>query len=201
RDGRFRDGIYFPIALMLVVLHGVVYLLAIGLLSRRELGRSEPVLRYGVLLIAAIPLATFLLRAVPFNGPGAAGFLIVLGIDVAAVALVSRARRHPLSPLAWLLGLTAALLVADLCTGGRLQVNSVLGYSPLTAARFFGIGNSAFAVLAATGLLAAAAHLQYAPRRREALAVVAAALILVVVVDGAPTLGDDVGGILTLVPV
>ena len=201
RDGRFRGGIYFPIALMLVVLHGVVYLLAIGLLSRRQLGRSEPVLRYGVLLIAGIPLATFLLRAIPFNSPSAAGFLIIVAIDILAVALASRARGHPLSPLAWLLGCTAALLVFDLATGGRLQVNSVLGYSPITAARFFGIGNSSFAVLAATALLAGALHLQYAPRRREALAAVAALLLIVVIVDGAPTLGDDVGGILTLVPV
>jgi hypothetical protein len=138
---------------------------------------------------------------VPFNSSGVAGFLIIVGIDVVVVALAARARRHPLSPLAWILGGTAALLIFDLATGGRLQVNSVLGYSPLTAARFFGIGNSSFAVLAATALLAGALHLQYAPRRREALLTVAAILALVVIVDGAPTLGDDVGGILTLVPV
>ncbi|HKN39021.1 MAG TPA: hypothetical protein VJ456_07935, partial [Acidimicrobiia bacterium] len=200
-DGRFRSGIYFPIALLLVALHGAVYLLGIALLSRRRLGRSETVLRYGVLLIAGIPLATFLLRTLPIRGPGAVGFLVIVAIDVAAVALAGRARRHPLSPLAWLLGATAALLVFDLATGGRLQVNSVLGYTPTTAARFFGIGNTAFAVLAATALLATAIHVQYAPRRREALLFVLALLVVVVVVDGTPTLGDDVGGILTLVPV
>jgi hypothetical protein len=91
--------------------------------------------------------------------------------------------------------------MVDVVTGARLQVNSVLGYSPQTAARFFGIGNSAFAVLAATSILAAAIHLQYAPRRREALLTVSGFLLLAVVVDGAPSLGGDVGGILTLVPV
>src|SRR5206468_542151 len=108
---------------------------------------------------------------------------------------------HPLSPLTWLMGITVAVLLFDVATGSRLQVNSVLGYSPLTAARFFGIGNSAFAVLVATSLLLAGAHLQWAPRRREALVAVAGLLLLVVVVDGAPSLGSDVGGILTLVPV
>jgi len=33
-------------------------------------------------------------------------------------------------------------------TGARLQTASILGYSPHTAARFYGLGNSAFAVLA-----------------------------------------------------
>jgi len=56
-------------------------------------------------------------------------------------------------------------------------------------------------VLAACTVLAAALHLTRAPRRRDALVAVAALFVLVIVVDGAPSLGDDVGGILTLVPV
>src|SRR5207237_673358 len=132
---------------------------------------------------------------------GVASVPVLFGIDAVIMAVAARARRHPLSPLAWVMGFTAVVLMVDVATGARLQVNSVLGYSPLTAARFFGIGNSAFAVLAATGLLAAAIHLQYAPRRREALVTVGAVLVLLIVVDGAPSLGGDVGGILTLVPV
>jgi hypothetical protein len=75
-----------------------------------------------------------------------------------------------------------------------------LGYSLHTAARFTGIGNTAFAVLAASTLLWSAAHLHEPRRRREALVTVASLFAVVVVVDGAPTLGDDVGGILTLFP-
>jgi hypothetical protein len=200
-DGRVRDTIYFPIALGFVTLHGVVLLTAAFLLSRRRLGRSEPVLRYGVLAIAALPLATFLFRAIPASGLGGASVLALFAIDVLLVMAVGRSRRHPLSPLTWLMGITVAVLLVDVATGARLQVNSVLGYSPLTAARFFGIGNSAFAVLAATSLLLAGAHLRWAARPREALVAVAGLLLLVVVIDGAPSLGSDVGGILTLVPV
>jgi hypothetical protein len=121
-------------------------------------------------------------------------------IDIVIVALCLRARRHPLSPLAWVLGLTVALLCVDILTGARLQASSLLGYSLHTAARFTGIGNSAFAALAATTLLVGALHVHYAPRRREALVFVACLFAFVVLVDGAPQLGDDVGGILTLVP-
>jgi hypothetical protein len=93
------------------------------------------------------------------------------------------------------------VLVADVATGGRLQVGGILGYSPQSAGRFFGLGNTTFAVLAACSLLGAAIHIQRSSRPKEALAAVAAFLVLVIVVDGAPNLGDDVGGILTLVPV
>ena len=77
----------------------------------------------------------------------------------------------------------------------------MLGYSPHTAARFTGIGNAAFAALASTTVLWAAIHVQYSPRRREALWGAGAFCAVVFFADGAPMLGSDVGGILTLVPV
>jgi len=198
-DGTTRDSIYPGIALGFVLLHAAVYLVAALLLARRDMGRSEPFLRYGVLAIAALPVATFLVKALPLDG--AASLPVMFGVTALIVAVASRAKRHPLSALGWILGFTAVVLMVDVATGARLQVNSVLGYSPQTAARFFGIGNSAFAILAATGILAAAIHLQYAPRRREALWAVGAFLVLLIIADGAPSLGGDVGGILTLVPV
>jgi hypothetical protein len=125
----------------------------------------------------------------------------MLAIDAVFVAAVWRLRAHRLEAFAWLLGITAAVLLVDLSTGARLQEASVMGYSPHTATRFYGIGNTAFAILAATVILPAAVHLERAPRQREALAAVAALFLLTIVVDGAPMLGDDVGGVLTLVPV
>ena len=47
---------------------------------------------------------------------------------------------------------TVVLLVADVALGARLQTSSILGYSPHTAARFTGLGNTAYAVLAASAL-------------------------------------------------
>ena len=44
------------------------------------------------------------------------------------------------------------LFLVDVATGARLQMSSVLGYSPHTAGRYTGIGNTAFAVLAATAI-------------------------------------------------
>lgn len=168
----------------------------------RSLATAEAVVRLGVLAFAAFPLASFLFRAVPFApAMGFAGIAALVAIDGAIVALAARARRHPLSPLVWIMAATIVVLVVDIATGARLQSASILGYSPHTAGRFYGLGNSAFATLAATTMLVAALHVERAPRRREALAAVAALFAVVIVADAAPSLGDDVGGILTLGPV
>jgi hypothetical protein len=202
RDAGYRERIAYPTTLTFIVVQAIVYFGTIFILSRwGRVGRLAPALRWLVLGIAAFPLASFLLRAVP-DVPelGGAGVLVLLAIDALLVTLALRARRHPLSPLAWILGLTALVIMVDTATGVRLQTSSLLGYSLHIAARFYGLGNAAFAVLAVCSLLAVAIHVQYAPRRREALVLAAGFLGVVIVVDGAPSLGDDVGGILTLVP-
>ena len=204
RLATYRERIYFPIALSYIAVQAAVYLLAMAVLARRRSqSRWGTTVRAAAVAVAAFPLATFLFRALPgAPGLGPAGGAAMLGaITLAITGLALRARRHPLAPLAWVMGATAWLLVLDVATGARLQVASILGYSPHTAARFFGLGNTAFAVLAGTALLAAVIHVAHAPRFRDALAGAAAFLLLVVVVDGAPPLGNDVGGILTLVPV
>jgi hypothetical protein len=94
--------------------------------------------------------------------------------------------------------LTVGVFVVDIGLGGRLQYSSVLGYSYFTAARFFGVGNTAFAVLAASGVIAASLFVDYAPRRGDGLVVAACVLALVALMDGAPWLGADFGGLLTL---
>lgn len=207
RDAAYRERIYFRIALGFIVAQAVFYALALVVLRRRTPDGNLPdrvlqCLRWGALAFAAFPLATFLFRGVPnVAALGLAGIGVLVAIDVAIVALASRSRRRELAALAWVMAATVALLLVDIVTGARLQSAAIMGYSPHTAARFYGIGNSAFAVLAATALLVSAVHLELAPRRREALASVGALLLLVLFVDGAPALGDDVGGILTLTPV
>lgn len=199
----YRERIYLPLTKGYVIFQVIVYLLTMLLFSSRgSVGPMRSVLSWVVLGVSAWPLTTFVFRMIPkawLLGP--LGVLVMLALDLAIVAVARRARRHRLSPLSWILFATVAINVIDLCSGAALQQSSILGYSPHTAARFTGIGNAAFAALASTSVLWAAIHVQYAPRRREAL--IGAGLVcgVVLVVDGAPFLGSDVGGILTLVPV
>ncbi|HEX8771608.1 MAG TPA: lipid II flippase MurJ, partial [Acidimicrobiales bacterium] len=143
-DAAYRERIYFPMAMSFIVFQALTYAVTLIALRRSRDSALATGVKMMALAIAAFPLATFILRAVPnvASVGGAAGGVAVCAIDAALVALASRARHHPLSPLAWLLGSTVGLLVFDIATGGRLQVASVMGYSPQSAARFFGIGNT-----------------------------------------------------------
>lgn len=197
-----REGVYYPMAVTFIVVQALVYLLAIVVLSQDAARRAAPALRLLVLTFAAWPLATFLERAVP--GVAALGAVrqgLVWVIALVVAVLAARAQRHPLAPLSWIAGATVAFLVADVATGARLQLSSVLGYSPHTAARYTGFGNTAFAVLAACAVVAATIHVEFAPRRREAVLTAAGIFAVVLVADVWPTLGADVGGVLTMVPV
>lgn len=204
RDATFRERIYFPITLAYIIFQALVYLLVMMAIGRLGgVGRAAGAVRWIVLGVAAWPLSTFVIRAIPNMAVlGAGGAVVVLlAVDLVIVAAASRFRRNPLSALSVILGATVALIVVDVALGARLQTSSMLGYSLHTAARFTGLGNTAFAVLAASALLWGVAHVQYAPRPREVWWTVAALFALVIVFDGAPSLGDDVGGILTLVPI
>ena len=212
----FRQSIYYLTILGFIVFQAVVYLLVAAVLRRprpesparwtaplRVAVLRVPVLRVVVLAVVAFPLATYLFRALPFAPAWGWRAVPLLVVMAAAIALVAsrtgrRSPRRPMAPLAWILGLTLAVLLVDVATGARLQLASLMGYSPETVARFYGVGNPTFAVMAATALLATALHLEHAPRRKEALVAAGAVLALVVVVDGAPGLGDDVGGMLAL---
>ena len=202
RDGRARATTYFPIALGFVVLHGLVYLAAAWVLTgRRRAVRLSALIRLGLLAIAAFPLATFLLRIVPPATLHGWAAVALAALDAGLVLAVSRARFHVLAPLFVLSASTVAVLVVDVASGARLQVNSILGYAPLTADRFYGIGGTALGVLVASTLVATAIYLDWSRRRRDALAWVGATFVVVVVAAGASVLGAKVGSILTMVPV
>ena len=79
-----------------------------------------------------------------------------LALLLAAVALAGPWRRSPLGPLAVVTGVTAAVLGGDLLTGTTLQLNSVMGYTAVVGARYYGLGNIPFALFATSVLLLAA---------------------------------------------
>ena len=87
----------------------------------------------------------------------------------------------------------------DLVLGGPLQFNTVFGYTPTVAGRFNGMGNPAFSMLTAAGIILSALIAHRVPGRRGTWLGIAV-LGWCVVLDGAPFLGADVGGALTLIP-
>ena len=95
-------------------------------------------------------------------------------------------------PLAWLV---------DAAAGAPLAFNNPLGMNAVVAGRFYGVSNTAFALVAgALVVVIAGAWVALGGGRRSALLVTALLGGVALLVDGAPQLGADVGGALTLVP-
>lgn len=113
-----------------------------------------------------MPVSTYLVNLVPWWHTSRPTFWLVAGIVAADVLVTALAmcgpwRRHLLGPGTVIAALTAAVLAGDLLTGNHLQLNSMMGYSPLVGGRYYGMGNIAFAVLATSTLLAAAGVAQW----------------------------------------
>lgn len=214
---RFRDDATGPASVAFIVFQVLTYGAAVLALTR--LPRMRPWVAFAALITLAQPSLAFLSRLVPYDGLGVAGYVVALfaaGAALAGAALLAGRwlgrRAGPaaaLVPPLLLVGCTLAVLLVDIVSGGRLQLNTVFGYSPTVAGRFAGFGNLAFALLAmaaivlATGLWGVASLRRGARApadRRRALAAVVAFAVVVVVADGAPTFGSDVGGVLALVP-
>jgi hypothetical protein len=215
----FRDRATGPVSVVFVIVQILAYALA-GVAVARRRGWTVPV-SFLALVVLATPFVGFLAGSlevddadlVTYTSGIFATAAVLAGLAEGAGRLVAHRwprTRGVVAPLL-LTSLTWLLLVYDVITGGRLQIDTVFGYSPIVAGRFAGFGNLAFALIAATAVVVvcgwwAVWRLSRGPAdgevrlRGPAALVVAAFLGLTVVIDGAPAWGSDVGGVLALVP-
>ena len=132
-------------------------------------------------------------------------YVLLLVLAAFALAVVARLGERTGGPTAT--GLTCAVLwavlVVDVVTGGSLQINTPLGYSPTVAGRFQGIGNLAFGLLVTSSLVVAVGPARWTTRPWGARARrwwVVWVAVVAVLVTGLPRFGSDVGGTLASIP-
>lgn len=206
-DARIR--LIAPMTVLFVVVQAVLYLVA---LLKLNWGKRTPALQAALetvaLTCASWPLATLILRlsiwaSAQYWTSVAISWLIAAAIGISA----QRLRRSPLDPLLAICGATMAVIAIDVATGAHLIFGSFYGYAPNTGGRYFGIGNPMFATLAASTVVVCGAIIDRTnakpteAKHTNALWWAAAIAGITIIVDGAPWMGADVGGILTLVPV
>jgi hypothetical protein len=197
---KFRDGLLGPASVVFVLAQLILWGLAIWTLSRPG-RRLRAVAELSTITVLVYLPVTFLAGAIPFHELGSLawwGFVVGTSIAVAGVIQLLT-RRYLVDPLLTTLALLVGFLSVDLVLGGPLQFNTVFGYTPTVAGRFNGMGNPAFSMLTAAGIILAALIAHRVPGRRGTWAAIAL-LGWCVVLDGAPFLGADVGGALTLIP-
>jgi hypothetical protein len=168
---------------------------------RQDRPRVARSVRFASLAVLGVLPATYLAGPFPFHEWGALAYwAFVVGVGTAVATLSTLfGRRHPADPLIITLFVVLGVILVDVCVGGTLQFNTVFGYTPTVAGRFAGIGNLAFAQIAASATILAG----LLPSRiegRKGLWVGVSVLFVTLVIDGSPFWGSDVGGVLTLAP-
>ncbi len=137
-------------------------------------------------LALAAFLAALLLAATPTQA-------FIFFVLLTAAAWLGARRFGAQAALLALFGVIAAALCVDMLTGSHLMHRSLLGYSAIEGARYYGIGNEAMGLLIGT-LLIMAARL-WTPKRARQGAIIAG-MALVCLLLGAPNAGAKAGGVL-----
>ncbi len=202
---RNMGGVFFT---TLAVLQVLFYVAAFLLLRRRS---ALGTVRVAAVALASIPVSTYLINLTPWEASPAPTLTLVGGLvafDVVLAVLALRAARltrpeNILAPLLVVSGVTAAVLLGDLLSGTHLQLNSVMGYTGVVGARYYGLGNIPFALLATAVLLVAtgaADSLVRHGRRSIAVALIAGLGVFAMILGGWPGVGSDFGGVIAFVP-
>ncbi|HWC36722.1 MAG TPA: hypothetical protein VG650_18080 [Mycobacteriales bacterium] len=151
--------------------------------------------------LAPAPALVFVMNGLPWWRWGQPVFAVLVvgaALGVAAATGIA-ARRSAAAALAVPLAVTLGALVLDQLTGAHLQFSAPMGDSPIVAGRFRGIGNLDFSIIATSALLFGGIVGGRLGGRRGVVAAAGIAAVALVV-DGAPQLGDDLGGVFSLLP-
>ncbi|GAB3557443.1 hypothetical protein [Spelaeicoccus albus] len=192
---------FFPALIALMLAAGASAALVRRIRPRAALTGA----RVGGIALAAVPVSTFLVNVVPWESVAHAvaamlACLVGMTAAVTAVAFAGPWRRRLLGPLTVVSGITVATLAADVLTGSGLQMSTLLGEPLLTASRFYGIGNSAYALFATTLVLCVVTAMQIRRLGRGGRAtLVVVTGVLAGLLLGLPGLGTKFGSVPTIV--
>ena len=173
--------------------------------QRRQLLR---ITGHVAIVAATVPVSTFLANLLPwwrFSVPfvSVVAAVAVFAAAISLLALLGPWRRRLFGPLVVVCVITIVVLAADVMTGSRLQLSSLLGLQPVIGGRFYGIGNVTFALFATATLMlctAVGSHFVQVQQPQVAAAAVAAIGLVAVVIDASPSWGSDLGGPPALLP-
>ncbi len=177
------------------LLIGLMLLLIAGLFNR-FIRRIVPALTWFYLFLTAFP-AAFL--AVALINPLDWVSILAWSFGIAGVIFgiaAWRAKGDRWMTLAWIAGITVGIVLMDGLGNGRLELYSFLGYSAVSAGRFYGIGNEYMGILLGSYIVAVSLLLKKNGRRNAALLWFNLAALCFIFLH--PYLGADIGGGITV---
>ena len=160
--------------------------------------RIFPVRRFEGLLFSLLVVPLVLLYLPLHRLPPAAGGAATFAATVVCTLVLVRLFTDITGCLAAVALATAFSLAVDTLRGAPLMKVSVLGYDPVSGARYYGLGNEYMGVLVGMAVLGCCALLALLPgRRRLLLGVQVIFFMLLVLMLIAPAGGANFGGTLT----
>ena len=199
-----RDRTFGPISVVFVVV--LVFTIVAAMLCLAWFPKLNRYIWAATVAELAFLPATYLLGLFGVTTVSSLVLGLLLGTVSLALLAWTTKRVDGRAPALLLVALLWGVLAVDIATGGNLQLNTVFGYSPIVAGRFAGFGNQAYSMFAISSLIVAAAFADARTpdsRGRATAATVAAIAVwtaLALVLDGHPSMGSDVGGVLSIVP-
>ncbi len=207
----FRDRAVGPVSVVMVVL--------MVLCGVAALGRRHRLARTLAPIVAAYPTVAFATGLVAYHQLPL-NFVVVMvpcaAVVIAAMAVSGFGRFGAWAPVGALIALHWLVQVVDVMSGGHLQINTPLGYTPTIAGRFQGYGNLSFGLVGASAVVVAVMGMHtsrgidaarpttvtHGARSGMSRVWWVAAWVgaMTAVAVAAPAYGSDVGGTLAIVP-
>jgi hypothetical protein len=163
---------------------------------------TRRIARWLAWLVAPAPPMIFIANAFPWwrGSQVTYGVIVIAGCVVAAALVAPLRHRWRAVGLIAIPVFSFVTLAADQFTGANLQLSAPLGDSPIVAGRFSGMGNLDFTVFATSALLISGLVGARMSSRPRAVGFAGIVVLAALAIDGAPRLGNDIGGVLALVP-
>lgn len=126
-------------------------------------------------------------------------FTILFASAITLIAFWSTAPGKNGEPIGVIALFTAFAILIDTLSGSHLMSNSVLGYSPVGGARYYGIGNEYMGVLMGSSVVGISVYLQRFGTSRKNIIGAGILLMLWTYAVSVPWHGSNLGGSLSLV--
>jgi len=156
---------------------------------------------FSIMALIPVAIAPALLLLTSAQSPNLAKTFVEVVAAVTSLIAISRIfKRTPLGSLMLLSSIFAVALIADLLTGQNLSRYSMLGFSIVDGARYYGIGNEFMGAFIGAALVVPMVFLnQHGSDRKTTILVLLAVLLAVGAVIAAPSLGAKAGGTLAII--
>lgn len=187
-----------PLLKGFVVVQIILLILAVLLVLARPRKRAlYRLLRAALVGVTVIPLAMLILPL--FGLPGLTGGVLYLVLAAVLGGLLAMLEKDSSVKVPGIIALvTTAAVTADTFFRSPLMKESLLGYSPIGGARYYGIGNEYMGVVLGASVIGAVVAFDWLKNRRLGLPLAALLFAVSTYCVAMPWLGSNVGGAISL---